>query len=413
MKRAFGLAAFGCVLNGIEAKTFKWSQDGLVRRWQPAQETDLGIMPVLGLSPLPTEPPRLEDRAVFKRSTTDNTCAYVSGDADVPLYCGTDSSCIFNSFVSKIGCCGDGTSATDCRVFTTCYDSTDVSSFSSYDSAVVYCGSSEYPYCRTHIYEDDLFSGYTLYGCAKTGGSDFVDYTTSKSTSSSSSSSESSEFSESTTSTSTTSVDPVIATVTVPAATSTSASPKKSTPVGAIVGGVVGGVGGLALIGLGAFFLWRHSKKKDSAAAAPPPAAPGNFPPSQPSYAPQGPQPPMAQHYQQAPPPPGYAGFAPVQDNRMSMQKPPYAMTSTAYDPNGNNISPPASPPPQGGSPHSPSVSGYSPTAQSYAQDPSQQQQQYPNQPVHYQNPAYPQTSGGFAHELPTTKPDGQLHELS
>lgn len=83
---------------------------------------------------------------------------------------------------------------------------------------------------------------------------------------------------------------------------------KSSTPVGPIVGGVVGGVGGLALIGLGIFFLLRHNKQKKAVnpeqamqqtaavggAAPPPPGAPG--------YPPQG----LNLAYGQTPPPQAY-----------------------------------------------------------------------------------------------------------
>lgn len=79
MKRVFGLAAFGCALAGVESKLLSWGEDEIERRWTPAYET-LGILPLLGQTPRPTDPPRLEDRAVGKRSSSDNTCAYVNGD---------------------------------------------------------------------------------------------------------------------------------------------------------------------------------------------------------------------------------------------------------------------------------------------------------------------------------------------
>lgn len=79
MKRAFGLAALSCALQGIEAGSFKWNRNADVRDWTPAQET-LGVMPLLGMSPMPTEPPSMPDRALEKRSVTDNTCAYVDGN---------------------------------------------------------------------------------------------------------------------------------------------------------------------------------------------------------------------------------------------------------------------------------------------------------------------------------------------
>lgn len=69
MKRVLGIAAFGCGLAGVEC-----------RRWVPAYET-LGVMPLLGQSPMPTEAPRLEEGALVERATYQSTCAYVDGSA--------------------------------------------------------------------------------------------------------------------------------------------------------------------------------------------------------------------------------------------------------------------------------------------------------------------------------------------
>jgi hypothetical protein len=79
MKSVLGLAAIGCSIALVEAGSFKWNANNGERRWAPAYET-LGVMPLLGSSPAPTSPPNLAEARHNKRTTTDNTCAYISGD---------------------------------------------------------------------------------------------------------------------------------------------------------------------------------------------------------------------------------------------------------------------------------------------------------------------------------------------
>lgn len=68
MKRVLGIAAFGYSLAGAEGKS-----------WTPARET-LGVMPILGQSPMPTEAPRVAEGALLERATYQSTCGYVDGD---------------------------------------------------------------------------------------------------------------------------------------------------------------------------------------------------------------------------------------------------------------------------------------------------------------------------------------------
>jgi hypothetical protein len=78
MKSTFvGLAALGYNLNGANAKLLRWGADQGVRRWEPAEKT-LGVFLMAeGMSPKPTEAPKLPDRDLSKRAT--NVCGYISG----------------------------------------------------------------------------------------------------------------------------------------------------------------------------------------------------------------------------------------------------------------------------------------------------------------------------------------------
>ena len=81
MNRVLGLAALGTTFAAAaDGKLLRWSPDDNVRRWTPARET-LGVLPLLNQGPQPTEPPRLAQRQLEKKSKDRNTCAYVNGDA--------------------------------------------------------------------------------------------------------------------------------------------------------------------------------------------------------------------------------------------------------------------------------------------------------------------------------------------
>jgi hypothetical protein len=123
------------------------------------------------------------------------------------------------------------------------------------------------------------------------------------------------------------------------------------------------------------------------------------------------------QQMQQMPPPagqpspPGYpSGFMAV-DNRSSMLKSPYDVSTNSYD--GSVASPPASPPPQSPQPSYPSGA---PLVQNAAQfqSPTTSPTQY-QYPQHTGN-TYP-TPHGYqqAHmsELPTGRGDNELRELA
>lgn len=450
MKRVLGVVAFGCALSGVDSKLVRWAPDKRERSWAPAQET-LAVMPDLmnnGISPRPTAAPEApkyneNDLLKLKRASTDNTCAYVDGDSDSSLYCPATDRCVYNSVRSVIGCCEDG--VTSCPIWTTCYDRTDSSQYTSDNGLTLWCGQSSYPNCIKYLYHDSVFTGYTLYGCAVAKGTSTVYYKPTDSSSSTPATTRTSSNSIRSTSTSsssssgsgtvgfgggsgTSTTDTAGTLGTSPAATSS--APSNPTPVGPIVGGVVGGVAVLGLIALGLFFLLRKKKDNPAAVAPTPPAvataptgpAPGPGAPPSGMYDPNGPQ--MVQQGQYP-----VAGFAPY-DPRASIAKLAHAQ-QTVYD---TTISPPGSPPPPPGSPaptyqvatsgtQAPNSWGQttSPANSAYAAPPPQQPYpaaqynqgyQQPPQQSHHQG-QQGQSHGAYFAELPTQRGDGEVRELA
>lgn len=88
MKSFVGIAAVSSVLSGANALkgALKWSRDQDEPSWSPARQTDLAYMPLIGgvrvgvEAPAPTQAPDVDVMKLIKRTSTDNTCAYVGGD---------------------------------------------------------------------------------------------------------------------------------------------------------------------------------------------------------------------------------------------------------------------------------------------------------------------------------------------
>ncbi|WYZ38917.1 hypothetical protein EsH8_III_000831 [Colletotrichum jinshuiense] len=432
MGRLIQLGALACLYLGAEAKALRWRNNS--PSWTPPRETIAAMnMEELGFSPNPTaapEPASVELK-LAKRVRGDDTCGYKSGIATDSIYCGTGS-CVINSFFSVVGCC-DSSAVSDCRIPTSCLPATSSRVYSSSDTLMQFCSASTRPECVTYVYSGTLFNRYTLYGCG-TSEARIVVYAN---PTDSEISSESTIFDSSTPA-----VFPSTTVNPTPGPVTSSSVPTGggggSTPVGAIVGGVVGGVAAIALVVFGVILLLRKKKKND----------PNQNNGGAPAVNYTGPPPPQGepQMYQQPaqptqqpspggyPPPPGNypSGFTPV-DNRQSMLKMPYDVTTTGgYEQSG--ISPPASPPPGSPSPtyqsgipqYAPSHNGPSPTQPSYTLPPPQQssapQGGYynasvpvqdqpqpsppPQQQQHYQQPS-------FASELPATRGDWELRELA
>ncbi|KAL1902734.1 hypothetical protein Sste5346_001177 [Sporothrix stenoceras] len=307
-------AAAACLASVAEARRSPFfARNNAERNWQPAIETaaavaiaagqghgDLSSMPQIAMNdfvdgvPAPEPPATTAAPALnplfLKRDSSDNTCAYVSGISSISLYCDTTDECVANSHNSFVGCCPD--TSTTCPIPTTCYPSSEGSLYTTSNGYTLWCGSSEYPECVTHYYADDVFTGYMLLGCGKTEAVDKVWYLPTSDSSSSSSTSSKSKKSTSTTSPSSapaTSTSPSTPTSPLPSTSPTGSTSKKSN-AGAIAGGVVGGVAGLALIGLGVFFLLRRNNTNKVNNVGGAPGAPGAGAPG-----PNGGQPPMGQ----------------------------------------------------------------------------------------------------------------------
>ncbi|KAL2179157.1 uncharacterized protein P884DRAFT_298284 [Thermothelomyces heterothallicus CBS 202.75] len=435
MKRALGCAALSCAVGLIDAKALKWSDDG--PRWVPAQETQLGFMGALDINPpMPTaapETPRLR-KALEARGATDNTCGFVSGVFTASLWCSTTASCVYNSINSHIGCC-DEREISDCLIPTVCYDYTDSTRYSTNNGLTRWCGDSSYPHCTTYIYQDRVFTGYTLLGCAVAAGTGKVWYTAlDTSSTSSSSTSESSTTTFSDTSSTSTSSDSSTSTSSSSSSTTPPVppNPDRGTPVGAIVGGVVGGLGAIALIILVVWALLRQRNKQKNAAAAagvihPPPAPPAGGGP--PHHDP---------HMSQMPPQAYYgAGGAAAGgfDPRASIAQSNGGTTSAQYGPSAydqktaTGSSPPGSPPPPS------SFGNYDAHHSTPSPPPQGQQQQYgqhgygnvlpsaassatqaggffPQQQQQHPQAYAADQQGPAPVELPVTRGDGELREL-
>ncbi|GAB1314137.1 Carcinoembryonic antigen-related cell adhesion molecule 1 [Madurella fahalii] len=427
MRNVFGCVALGCALGLVGGKALKWSNKE--PRWEPPRET-LAYMLSLGSEPLiPTPAPRMPvPRELLARDSTDNTCAYITGDFTSPLYCATSARCVYNEYNSHIGCCDDG--MTDCPIWTTCFDSTDSELFSTDNGYTLWCGQERYPHCITHKYQDDVMIGYTVLGCAVAAGTGkvWLTPTTTMDISSDTSTSSTSFNSDSTTDSGSSSTAPTSSDLPPPVqdSSSSSSSPSSNMPIGAIVGGVVGGLAAIALIILGTWALIRHNnnERKKAAEAAAIAAvqqqSPHQPPPPAPAPAPSPMDPRMSQMTQV--PVQGYYGPNKVASGQYSI---------AASSPTMTSFSPPHSPPPpsagypmsEGGSPSPPPpqqmYQGYGGVPPSQPQ-PGQQfhqgfhQHQHQKMPV----PAPGQQQGGYgggypqAIELPLERGDGEVREL-
>ncbi|KAK6955372.1 hypothetical protein Daesc_003007 [Daldinia eschscholtzii] len=341
-----------------------------------------------------TLPPSIQDLAKRQNGQTvlvgpDNTCGYFDGRPGAAFSCnGKDVTCalVTTANIGAVGCCDQD----DCGLRVACVDYREFVYSSAHEMLTTGSTRSSAPFCATVTF----FSGIVDYYCdtlsdstpqqlyttwhGESDGRTFtpvvVTLDESVATSPFASATQTSgddEDEDSRTSSSGSTGATAPANNEEDSSNPSNPSSKSSTNVGAIAGGVVGGVAGLALIGLGIFFLIRHNNKKKRNITGQQPApqmqqGPGTgMPPTQPGAAAAGyQQPPYNPHYSQqySPPPPGYpqqayyadqnkpGGFASVApaaaqlpdrndstsptnsqftDNRQSIQQQPTSPTST------------------------------------------------------------------------------------
>ncbi|KAL8392738.1 hypothetical protein RB595_002795 [Gaeumannomyces hyphopodioides] len=478
MHHLLGAAAVACAALSVsvDARMLRWEADPNDAHWLPPRET-MAVQALLGgggVSPMPTAPPLLPPRELLdKRSGTNNTCAFVSGSVDVPLYCATSSGCVLHSQRKAFGCCPDRASKSNqyCEAWTTCLHSSEGTRLDvqNTDGATMWCGNSIYPSCVKHTFADSSLLGYSLWGCGRIATTDLV-----LRSATDASSTTGGGGGKPTTSRTTTNVIQGVGTDGPQGATSTpgggggsgqTQDSQGGPPLGAIIGGAVGGFAALAILGFAIFFLVRRSRRTGAAhpvlnqqngapggggggdpaspgGPAPVPGSPGH--PQQQGYPPQ-----MTEQQGQQ----GQYGFAPVvgADPRASMAKPPYSVTNSVYDPagmspphspaptyhNGVGVDPTPSPPPPSQSPVGQSPQSFG-AAWAMPPPPPQQQQQQQGSPGYQQHPqqqhpqqhppqqfnAMPPPGGyqqpqqfqqphqGYA-ELPTGRGDRELRELA
>ncbi|KAL8305392.1 hypothetical protein RB597_003772 [Gaeumannomyces tritici] len=462
MRHLLGAAAVACAALSavVDARLLRWEADPNEGHWLPARET-MAVQALLGggdVSPMPTAAPLLPPRELLdKRSGTNNTCAFVSGSADIPLYCATSSGCVFHSQRKAFGCCPDRPSKSNqfCEAWTTCLHSSEGTRLdvSNTGGDTMWCGNSMYPSCVKHTFAESTLQGYSLWGCGKIATTDLVLRSATDGTSTTGTGGGGTRATGSSRSTNV--IQGVGGTDGDQGATSTPGSgggggggsgqtQDSGPPLGAIIGGAVGGFAALAILGFAIFFLVRRSRRTGAShpvhgqqngvpgASGGGPASPGGGPaapvmPGSPSHPQQQqqqqqgyPSPQMAEQQQQQQQQHGQYGFAPVTDPRASMAKPPYSVTNSVYDPAGmspphspspgyspNGVNPTPSPPPPSQSP--PIGQAPQPFGAAWAMPPQQQgppgyqqnQQQHPQQTPPQQYNAMPPPPPGAYQQHP------------
>ncbi|KAI0381508.1 hypothetical protein F5Y04DRAFT_62757 [Hypomontagnella monticulosa] len=317
----------------LSAAVFVTAVQALAFDGRPAKPTDAFIPSPTFSLPEITVPPSVHELAKRQSGQTvlvgpDNTCGYFDGRPGAVYSCnGADVSCalVTTAGMGAVACCDN----TDCGLRVACIDyreymlSSACNNACALDTFTVKCTRASAPYCGTVTFFDGIVDYYcdtnsdstpqqlyTTYDGEKDGRTFTpVVVTLSSDTSKSVPTPDISSTSKSST----------IPPGPTPddndndnnnnnnGGNSNNNSSASTTNVGAIAGGVVGGVAGLALIGLGIFFLVRHNKKKKAADGANPPAAQmqQNIPPTG-----------------QVPPTGGAAGYQPPYDPHMSQQYP-------------------------------------------------------------------------------------------
>ncbi|KAI0833075.1 hypothetical protein F5Y06DRAFT_307391 [Hypoxylon sp. FL0890] len=273
MTSALRLATLSYAIARVDASLLFWSGNHHAGNWGPAKDT-VGAAEIdpVGWSPKPTAPPGAKplDHELRRRQQTTTTvlntatCGYPVNNSSAPaISCADGAYCFQTEGVA--GCCSEA-NRHDCRIPTTCVESTQSSSFTS-NARTLLCTDTARPRCVTYLYNADFFEnlyGVSFLACGEEAGSSTI------ATSPPPGWTPTSDFSTTSGSlkTSSDATGPVTVTVFPSSTPSSSTAPVAATGsssasrTGKIVGGVIGGVAGLALIIAALFFLLRYRRRK-------------------------------------------------------------------------------------------------------------------------------------------------------
>ncbi|KAI1645554.1 uncharacterized protein F4817DRAFT_317604 [Daldinia loculata] len=302
MKSALRLATLSYAITNVDASLL-FPSGRNAGNWGPAKDV-VAASPIdpVGWAPKPTAPPAAEPFDFELRRRQDETtttiiasvatCGWPADNISAPaITCGGGGYCYEAPASFAAGCCTE-TNRRNCRIPTTCLESTRLGSSLTDTARTLLCDEPAQPHCVTYLYNANFFenfNGVSFLACGKEAGSSIIatsappnwvppsDITTA---------------SQSTSDRSRTGTDPTnVVTVTVspssspssPDAVVTHQSSNGSSRTGAIAGGVVGGVAVLSLIAAAIFFCLRRRQRKKNEAEGKeiegsPPFRPRDFP---------------------------------------------------------------------------------------------------------------------------------------
>ncbi|KAI0009026.1 hypothetical protein F4779DRAFT_406627 [Xylariaceae sp. FL0662B] len=278
------LVALSYAIGWVHAGRFQGADSA--KNWGPAKNTaGATVIDPVGWTPKPTSAPGAQpfnfDLRKRQGQSADKTCGYPVDDLDEPaITCQDPGYCFSDRQYSFVGCCSE-LEQRNCRIPTTCLESTQLKSSRSLDSRTLFCEDPARPHCMTLSYDADFYeplNGISFLECGDVAGTSSIvatappgwglssDISTSRLPTSTSGEETSSDASNAVTVT----VGPSGGqSSSATAIAQTGASTRTRT--GAIVGGVVGGVAGLALIAAILFFCIRHRRRKGAEESPPSP----------------------------------------------------------------------------------------------------------------------------------------------
>ncbi|KAI1801379.1 hypothetical protein F4811DRAFT_534639 [Daldinia bambusicola] len=280
MKSALRLASLSYAITNVDASLLSPSGHH-AGNWGPAKDA-VAASPIdpVGWPPKPTAPPALEpldfqlrrrqDRTTTTTTASIATCGYPADNISAQaITCSWGGYCYEAQTALAAGCCTER-NRRNCRIPTTCLESTQSQPSSIDLGRTLLCDQQESPHCVTYLYNANYFEnfyGVSFLACGKAAGPSTIatspppDWAPPSDTTSQSTSE---QFPTGTGPTDTVTITVAPSASSSPATIVTDPGSSNSTRAGAIAGGVVGGVAGLSLIAAAVFFcLRRRQRKKD------------------------------------------------------------------------------------------------------------------------------------------------------